>query len=75
MKKHNYYLQYMLYLAAFDSYMKSVDKNYSYEKNFGGIRYIFLRGVHAGSCGTGIFSDRPDESELRKFQKLFEGEK
>ncbi len=75
MKKHNYYLQYMLYLAAFDRYMQSVDKNYSYKENFGGIRYVFLRGVKAGSCETGIFSDRPDESELRKIQKLFEGEK
>ena len=65
----------MLYLAAFDRYMESVDKNYSYKENFGGIRYVFLRGVKAGSCETGIFSDRPDESELRKIQKLFEGEK
>ena len=75
MKKHNYHLQYMLYLAAFDRYMQSVDKNYSYEKNFGGIRYVFLRGVKAGSCGTGIFSERPQESELRKIQGLFKGEK
>lgn len=75
MKKHNYYLQYMLYLAAFDSYMRAVDPgHYSYE-NFGGIRYVFLRGVKAGSTETGIFSDRPEESELRKIQKLFEGEK
>ncbi|MBO4698892.1 UvrD-helicase domain-containing protein [bacterium] len=74
MKKHNYYLQYMLYLAAFDRYMQTVDKQYSYE-NFGGIRYVFLRGVKAGSIETGIFSDRPEESELRKIQKLFEGEK
>lgn len=75
MKKHNYYLQYMLYLAAFESYIKSVDKNYSYEKNFGGIRYVFLRGVKAANRETGIFSDRPEESELRKIQNLFEGKK
>lgn len=75
MKKHNYYLQYMLYLAAFDSYMQKVDANYSYEKNFGGIKYVFLRGVKPGSIETGVFSDRPEESELRKIQKLFEGEK
>ena len=75
MKRHNYYLQYMLYLAAFDRYMQSADKSYSYEKNFGGIRYVFLRGVKAGSCETGIFSDRPEESELRKIQELFEGKK
>ena len=62
-------------IAAFDSYMRAVDPgHYSYE-NFGGIRYVFLRGVKAGSTETGIFSDRPEESELRKIQKLFEGEK
>ena len=71
MKKHNYYLQYMLYLAAFDSYMQEVDADYSYEKSFGGIRYVFLRGVQAGSSDTGIFSDRPSAEELEKIQKLF----
>ena len=72
MKKHNYYLQYMLYLAAFDKYMTTVDSEYSYEKNFGGIRYIFLRGVQSESDKTGIFQDRPDEQKLRKIQRLLE---
>ena len=74
MKKHNYYLQYMLYLAAFDRYMTSVDPEYSYEKSFGGIRYVFLRGVQEKSCRTGIFKERPDERELRKIQSLLEDE-
>ena len=73
MKKHNYYLQYMLYLAAFDNYMTTVDPEYSYEKNFGGIKYVFLRGVKEGSNKTGIFQDRPDEQKLRKIQRLLEG--
>jgi len=72
MIKHNYYLQYMLYLAAFDKYMTTVDPEYSYKNCFGGVRYVFLRGVKAGSTKTGIFSDRPDEQELRKIQQLFE---
>lgn len=75
MKKHCYYLQYMIYLAAFDKYMKQADPAYSYEKDFGGIRYVFLRGVKAGSGEYGIFYDRPEESLLREFQKLFEGGK
>lgn len=73
MKKHNYYLQYMLYLSAFDKYMTTVDPGYSYEKNFGGIIYVFLRGVDAESDKTGIFQDRPDEQKLRKIQWLLEG--
>ena len=75
MKKHCYFLQYMIYLAAFDRYVSSVDPDYSYSENFGGIRYVFLRGVRAGSVNCGIFSDRPDESLLRRFQQLFEGER
>ena len=74
MKKHNYYLQFMLYLAAFDKYLSTVDKEYSYEQNFGGIRYVFLRGVKGENGGNGIFSHKPDEGELRKIQKLFGGE-
>ena len=74
MKKHKYYLQYMIYLAAFDKYMTTADPEYSYEKSFGGIRYVFMRGVQAGRSDTGIFSDRPEESELRKIQELFDGE-
>ncbi len=74
MKKHNYYLQFMLYLAAFDKYMTTVDREYSYEKNFGGIRYVFLRGVKGGNDSRGIFSHKPDECELRKIQQLLEGE-
>lgn len=74
MKKHNYHLQYMLYLAAFDRYMTKVDPKYSYG-DFGGAIYVFLRGVKAGSTDTGVFYDRPEESELRKIQELFKGEK
>lgn len=72
MKKHNYYLQFMLYLAAFDKYMAGVDNTYSYDKNFGGVRYVFLRGVQAGKCDTGIFEEMPEERELRKIQRLLE---
>ena len=75
MKKHCYYLQYMIYLTAFDRYMTKADPAYSYEKDFGGIRYVFLRGVKAQSGDHGIFYDRPEEVLLRRFQKLFEGEK
>ena len=52
--------------------MTTVDSEYSYEKNFGGIRYIFLRGVQSESDKTGIFQDRPDEQKLRKIQRLLE---
>ncbi len=71
MKKHDYYLQYMLYLAAFDRYMETFDKEYSYDRDFGGVRYVFLRGVQENSAETGIYADKPALETLRQFQELF----
>ncbi len=72
MVRHNYVLQYMLYLAAFDTYMSKTDKNYSYGSNFGGIRYIFLRGVTPeNGYVTGIYKDLPHIETVRKLQSLF----
>lgn len=71
MKKHNYYLQFMLYLTAFDRYMTTLDPEYSYAKDFGGIRYVFLRGIKTGNRENGIFAEKPDEKQLRQIQELF----
>lgn len=72
MVKHNYILQYMLYLVAFDTYISKRDPNYSYKNNFGGVRYVFLRGVTSeNNYATGIYEDFPKEETLRKLQSLF----
>jgi exodeoxyribonuclease V beta subunit len=62
MEAHGYILQYTLYTLALDRYLKSRLPGYSYEKNFGGVFYIFMRGVDAESGpGYGIYRDRPSE--------------
>ena len=45
MKSEHYILQYHIYLTAIDKYLQLRYKGYSYEKNFGGVYYIFLRGI------------------------------
>lgn len=60
MEAHGYILQYTLYTLALDRYLKNRLPGYSYEKNFGGVFYIFMRGVDAESgLGYGIYRDRP----------------
>ncbi|HSW59500.1 MAG TPA: UvrD-helicase domain-containing protein [bacterium] len=72
MVRHNYVLQYMLYLAAFDTYMSKRDPDYRYDLNFGGIRYIFLRGVTPeNGYVTGIYKDLPHIDTVRRLQGLF----
>ena len=59
MAKHHYFLQYLLYSAVLHRFLKeTMGADYSWENNFGGIRYVFLRGVAAGAEAA-VFSDRP----------------
>lgn len=73
MKKHNYVLQYMLYLSALDRYLRQRDPKYSYERDFGGVYYIFIRGVSAANgYSTGIYKDKPSTLLLNEFNYITE---
>lgn len=59
MAEHWYFFQYLLYAAVLHRFLKeTLGAGYSWERNFGGIRYYFLRGVAAG-CKDAVFADRP----------------
>ncbi len=59
MTEHHYYLQYHLYLVALHRYLRTRLPAYSYNQHFGGVYYLFLRGI-APACGrNGVFFDRP----------------
>ncbi|MGH7822514.1 MAG: PD-(D/E)XK nuclease family protein, partial [Candidatus Binatia bacterium] len=56
---HHYTLQYHLYVASLDRHLRRGVPRYRYEERFGGVLYVFLRGVTRGDGETGIFFDRP----------------
>ena len=60
MARNHYFLQYHLYTLALDRYLRLRLPGYDYQKHFGGICYVFLRGVdpERGSH-YGLFRDRP----------------
>jgi exodeoxyribonuclease V beta subunit len=61
MDAHFYILQYHIYTLALHQYLRYQQPNYSYEKDFGGVFYIFLRGVNElKGPDYGVFYDRPD---------------
>ena len=76
MSEHNYTLQYHIYTAALHRYLKK-DTDYSYEKNFGGGFYLFLRGLNASKKETealsqnGIFFVRPTEEKIESLYSKF----
>lgn len=59
MIKHKYDMQYMIYAAAVHNYLKKVDPSYSFDKNFGGVFYIFLRGTMQGES-KGVYYVPPE---------------
>ncbi len=63
----NYDLQYHIYTVALHRFLDQKIENYSYEKHFGGVIYLFLRGVNTDEEGSGVFFDKP---ELRVIEEL-----
>lgn len=45
MAEHGYHLQYLLYAVALDRYLRRRIPGYRYESHFGGVLYLFVRGV------------------------------
>lgn len=72
MKTEHYILQYYIYLTALDKYLEYRYKGYSYQNNFGGVYYVFLRGIDE-KTGSGIFFDRPDEKLIKKMREVLIG--
>ncbi|MGK9175150.1 exodeoxyribonuclease V subunit beta [Yokenella regensburgei] len=74
MQSHRYDLQYQLYTLALHRYLRHRIENYDYEHHFGGVIYLFLRGVEPGKPGQGIFTTRPDAALINEMDALFAGE-
>jgi exodeoxyribonuclease V beta subunit len=62
MQKNLYPLQYLLYTVALNRYLSLRVKNYAYSSHFGGVIYVFLRGVsREHGEERGFFRDLPTE--------------
>jgi exodeoxyribonuclease V beta subunit len=70
MKEELYVLQYHLYAVAVDRYLKVRLPEYDYDAHFGGVFYVFLRGVDpATGKDTGIYRDRPAKETIEYLGK------
>ena len=63
MSKGFYVFQYLLYTVALHQYLRLRLPGYSYEKHFGGLYYLFVRGIDPEKGSRfGVFRDRPSEA-------------
>ena len=68
MLSEHYALQYHLYLLALHRLLRNRIPGYDYDRDFGGVRYVFFRGVAPASPGSGVFADRPAGELLRRLE-------
>ncbi|MBN2106366.1 MAG: exodeoxyribonuclease V subunit beta [Deltaproteobacteria bacterium] len=69
MRDNFYFLQYHLYTLALHLYLTLRLPGYEYAQHFGGVFYVFLRGLSKDAPGQGIFYDRPSYDLIRKMNE------
>lgn len=68
---HSHYdWQYLIYTLALHRYLKSVVPHYDYARDFGGVFYLFLRGMN-GEPQSGVFYDRPSVELITELDGVF----
>jgi exodeoxyribonuclease V beta subunit len=71
-QEHQYDLQYLIYCVALNRFLSSRLQDYDYEKQFGGVIYLFLRGMN-GKDQSGIYFDKPAEQLLETLDSALGG--
>ena len=71
MREHNYGLQYWLYTVVLHRYLQNRLPNYDYEQHFGGVRYLFVRGMLPDVPMSGVYHDKPDYQRVNQLLILF----
>ena len=71
MEQNLYQLQYLLYTVALNRYLSLRAPGYEYERNFGGVFYLFVRGISSsGNNDSGIYRDRPSPDLIDALTRL-----
>ena len=66
-----YDLQYLLYSIALHRYLSQRVANYTYERNFGGVYYLFIRAMRPEhGPAYGVYFDLPDFNDLGALDSL-----
>lgn len=71
MVEHHYYLQAMLYAVAIHRWGQTRIASYSYEEHFGGVFYLFVRGMRpARGASTGVVFLRPEQEAMERLSEV-----
>lgn len=74
MQSHNYGLQYWIYTLVLHRHLQNQLPGYRYEEHFGGVKYLFVRGMTPDKPGSGIYATLPDYGRLLELDLILGGE-
>ncbi len=74
MAEHRYDLQYLVYTVALHRHLRLRLPDYDYERHFGGVYYLFLRGMAPTQGDAGIYFDRPPAALVQALEVALCGE-
>jgi len=70
MSANNYHLQYLIYSLAIKKYLKSrLGKSFDFERDFGGVFYLFVRGMRSDK-DSGIFYFKPSSEQMKNLENI-----
>lgn len=72
--QHRYDLQYSLYLLALHRLLRHRLPNYDYDRDVGGVIYLFLRAAESAAEGCGVYFDKPPKAMIEALDALFDGQ-
>ena len=70
MSEHGYHLQYLLYAIALHRFLRQRLRNYDYRQHFGGVLYLFVRGVRPEWADSGVYFHLPELATLESLEGL-----
>ena len=73
MRDHNYGLQYWFYTLVLHRYLQNSLEGYDYATHFGGVMYLFIRGMEPTVPGSGVYSVLPDLATLERLDRSLAG--
>ncbi len=72
-RSHNYGLQYWIYTLVLHRYLSRWYPGYQYEDHFGGVFYLFVRGMKKERQTNGVFYTKPDPAVLDQLGRCLGG--
>lgn len=64
MAEMDYVRQYRLYAVALNRWLTRRQPDFKFERDFGGVFYLFLRGLNGHDDSAGVFFHRPTKAEM-----------